>query len=276
MSIVSENLRFLRKKAGYTQQTFASALNIKRSLIGAYEEGRAEVRLHLLADMARLLDITLDDLIARDVKRSSFIKSRLIIEKDSQAGFTSMQTPIIQEYPTAAQRITKHTTPVSNQGNIPFVPAHQFQRFLNSLSGKESFHYLSRFHVPKMSSQNLIAFEIEDSSMPPSQAGDIILCREVDMNQISARMLCVFALSSKLIFRRLIKVESDYLFVVADSKNYEPSNILIRSMQKCWKAEGLITFSLPQTEDQQKLALDKLANVVINLQQEIIKLKQPY
>ena len=42
MSTVSENLKFLRKEAGYTQQTFADALKIKRSLVGAYEEGRAD------------------------------------------------------------------------------------------------------------------------------------------------------------------------------------------------------------------------------------------
>ena len=39
---LNENIRVLRKKLSLTQDQFAQQLGIKRSLIGAYEEGRAE------------------------------------------------------------------------------------------------------------------------------------------------------------------------------------------------------------------------------------------
>ena len=42
MSTISENIRYLRKKCNWTQQDLADQMEIKRSLIGAYEEGRAE------------------------------------------------------------------------------------------------------------------------------------------------------------------------------------------------------------------------------------------
>jgi DNA-binding XRE family transcriptional regulator len=38
MSIISQNIKFLRKKKGITQQQFADEVGIKRSLVGAYEE----------------------------------------------------------------------------------------------------------------------------------------------------------------------------------------------------------------------------------------------
>jgi len=41
MSNIAPNLRYLRKKKGLTQQQFADAMEIKRSLVGAYEEYRA-------------------------------------------------------------------------------------------------------------------------------------------------------------------------------------------------------------------------------------------
>ena len=41
MSNISANLKYLRKKNGLTQQQFADNMEIKRSLIGAYEEDRA-------------------------------------------------------------------------------------------------------------------------------------------------------------------------------------------------------------------------------------------
>ncbi len=56
---LNESIRTLRKKPGPTQDQFAAKLGIKRSLIGAYEEGRAEPRLKLLQKMATLGGISL-------------------------------------------------------------------------------------------------------------------------------------------------------------------------------------------------------------------------
>jgi len=48
MSLISSNIKFLRKKKGLTQQNFADQVGIKRSLVGAYEEERAEPKYDLL------------------------------------------------------------------------------------------------------------------------------------------------------------------------------------------------------------------------------------
>jgi len=48
MVSLNENIRTLRKKLQLTQDEFAQKLGIKRSLVGAYEEGRAEPRAELL------------------------------------------------------------------------------------------------------------------------------------------------------------------------------------------------------------------------------------
>ena len=52
MSNISANLKYLRKKKGLTQQQFADNMEIKRSLIGAYEEDRAEPKYDLLKKIA--------------------------------------------------------------------------------------------------------------------------------------------------------------------------------------------------------------------------------
>ena len=61
--MVDSNLKFLRKKNGFTQAQLAEKLAIKRSLVGAYEEGRAEPRLSTLVNISRLFDISLDQLV---------------------------------------------------------------------------------------------------------------------------------------------------------------------------------------------------------------------
>ena len=52
MSNISTNIKFLRKKKGLTQQEFADQLGIKRSLVGAYEEERADPKYDLLKKIA--------------------------------------------------------------------------------------------------------------------------------------------------------------------------------------------------------------------------------
>lgn len=77
---IAENLKFLRKKAGYTQEQFAQELGIKRSLVGAYEEGRAEPRLQNLSKISKVLNVTVDGLIVGDqttLKSIKFQKEKL-------------------------------------------------------------------------------------------------------------------------------------------------------------------------------------------------------
>ena len=68
--LVSENLRFLRKRVmGWTQEELAEKLDIKRSLLGAYEESRAEPRLDILKRASLLFNITLDSLLTQDLSQ---------------------------------------------------------------------------------------------------------------------------------------------------------------------------------------------------------------
>jgi transcriptional regulator with XRE-family HTH domain len=77
MSFAGKNLRFLRKLRGYTQEEFAQKLGIKRSLIGAFEEERAEPKLEVLEDVAQMYKLSLDELLLKDLsaaKGTSYIE----------------------------------------------------------------------------------------------------------------------------------------------------------------------------------------------------------
>src|SRR5471030_304013 len=63
MSTIPSNIKYLRKKKGLTQQQFADEMDIKRSLVGAYEEERAEPKYELLKKIAIFFDISVDDFI---------------------------------------------------------------------------------------------------------------------------------------------------------------------------------------------------------------------
>ena len=54
MTTLAKNLQRLRKENGFTQQSLADEIGIKRSNIGAYEEGRAEPPMQVLITLRDL------------------------------------------------------------------------------------------------------------------------------------------------------------------------------------------------------------------------------
>ena len=70
MSQAGQNLKYLRKLRGWTQEEFSNKLGIKRSLIGAYEEERADPRLEVLEIIADIFKLTLDELLLQDLSNT--------------------------------------------------------------------------------------------------------------------------------------------------------------------------------------------------------------
>ncbi|WP_077920999.1 helix-turn-helix transcriptional regulator [Spirosoma sp. 209] len=69
MTLVSENIRYLRKLNGLTQEQFSRKINIKRSLLGAYEEGRANPNQQNIQAIARAFNTTVELLTRQDLRK---------------------------------------------------------------------------------------------------------------------------------------------------------------------------------------------------------------
>ncbi len=69
MSLVSNNIKYLRRLNGLTQEQFARRIGIKRSLLGAYEEARANPNLDNLMSIARAFNTTVDLLLKNDLRK---------------------------------------------------------------------------------------------------------------------------------------------------------------------------------------------------------------
>ena len=69
MSLVSENIKYLRKLNGLTQEQFSRRIGIKRSLLGAYEEGRANPNPNNLIAIAKTFNISVENLQKQDLRK---------------------------------------------------------------------------------------------------------------------------------------------------------------------------------------------------------------
>ena len=78
MAISNQNMKYLRKLRGWTQEEFANKLRIKRSLLGAYEEERAEPRIDVLEVVCDIFKLTLDEILRKDLSdnKSNYMAKR--------------------------------------------------------------------------------------------------------------------------------------------------------------------------------------------------------
>ena len=67
MSQVSKNIRYLRRLHNYTQEEFSEILGIKRSSLGAYEEGRAMPNFSTLMTLGKLFGLTIEQIVSAEV-----------------------------------------------------------------------------------------------------------------------------------------------------------------------------------------------------------------
>ncbi len=126
MSIVSNNIKYLRRLHGLTQEQFSRRIGIKRSLLGAYEESRANPNLDNLMTMARTFNVTVDQLLKSDLRKIRETPELSYPAKDnvSSAATTTIAPPIPKEVePQLLAEVfeTHYTPPPTIANNQPIV-----------------------------------------------------------------------------------------------------------------------------------------------------------
>lgn len=235
---LNENIRSLRKTLGLTQEEFAGKLKIKRSLVGAYEEGRAEPRLELLCKMAELGGISVEALlhapesgsVMKKTKKSTLIKN------------------ISSLYKSTARQID--IEPAEDRNNIELVPVKAAAGYLNGYADPEFVHELPRFSLPMLSHGTYRAFEISGDSMLPLQSGTIVVGEFI--SQISdirnGKTYVLVTRSEGVVYKRVFNYidENGKLFLVSDNRQYAPYQIDAADVMEIWSAKAYISLNFPE------------------------------
>lgn len=246
----------MRKSAGYTQAQLAERLDIKRSLVGAYEEGRAEPKLSTLVNVAKLFDISLDELITADLSDSAFKSG-----SGASAG--------------GKLRVLAITVDQEERENIELVPHKASAGYLNGYADPEFIEELPRFRLPMLGTGGTYrAFEISGDSMLPIVSGTVIVGRFVeDWSQLKDGTPCIVVSEKEgVVFKRVYNKmeESSTLRLHSDNPVYTPYEVHLEDVVEIWEAKSYISSTFPIAD----LSLDKLSSIVLDLQKEVQKLKK--
>ncbi len=247
MSIAGQNLKYLRKLRGWTQEEFANKLRIKRSLIGAYEEERADPRLDVLEIIADMFKLTLDELLLKDLS----ITSNNYLAKRRQ-----------QKMMTADRNV------------IHFVPVKAAAGYLASYADSEFIDELNTFTLPMLSGGNYRAFEIIGDSMLPTPSGSIIVGEKIENSTDikNSQAYIVVSRNEGIVYKRVEKNNrsKNKLTLVSDNPQYQPYQVNAEDVVELWQAQMVIS----KISQQQRWDVNSLANMVNNLQSQVSTLKK--
>ncbi len=247
MSYAGKNFRYLRKLRGWTQEEFANKLNIKRSLIGAYEEERAEPRLDVLETMSVIFKLTLDELLLKDlseVKGTSYIEQR-------------------RKLKIAAQSV-----------DIQFVPVKAAAGYLAGYADPDFVDELNTFTLPMLAPGQYRAFEIVGDSMLPTPSGSVIVGEKVEaLDDVrNSNSYIVLSKSEGVVYKRIMKNNrlKNKLTLISDNPIYEPYNVNEEDVLEVWKA----VYIMQKANTVQRWDVNQLAGMVNNLQEQVSTLKK--
>ncbi|RYG05361.1 MAG: LexA family transcriptional regulator [Chitinophagaceae bacterium] len=246
MSLAGKNLKYLRKLRGMTQEEFANKLKIKRSLLGAYEEERAEPRLDVLELISETFKLSLDELLLKDLG-------------DTKGTYISKRR---------AQKLG------SGSSEVTFVPMKAAAGYLAGFADPEFIDELNTFTLPMLAPGSYRAFEIVGDSMLPTPSGSVIVGEKVDNYEDvrSSNTYIVISRNEGIVYKRVMKNTraKNKLTLISDNPAYQPYNVDAENIIEIWKA----TLVMSKANQQQRWDVNQLAGIVNNLQDQVSQLKK--
>src|SRR5580765_1733460 len=246
MAISNQNLKYLRKLRGWTQQEFADKLRIKRSLLGAYEEERAKPNLEVLEIVCDIFKLSMDDILRKDLSenKGNYLAKRRALKL------------------------------AGGRPDIPFVPMKAAAGYLNGYADPDYIDELNTFTLPMLSGGNYRAFEIMGDSTLPTPSGSIIVGEKVDDTEDvkNNQPYIVVSRNEGIVYKRIVKSNKakNKLTLVSDNPQYQPYQVNAEDVVELWHAQMVLS----KVSQQQRWDMDSLANMVSNLQNQVSSLKK--
>ena len=246
MAVANQNLKYLRKLRGWTQEEFAQKIGIKRSLVGAYEEERAEPNYDVLETVSDLFKVSIDDLLRKDLSetKGSYLAKRRQLKMMAETNV------------------------------IHFVPVKAAAGYLNGYAEPEFLDELNTFTLPMLSGGTYRALEIVGDSMLPTPSGSVIVGEKVhnldDVKNNNAYL--ILSNSEGVVYKRVLKSNrrKNKLTLVSDNPAYQPYQVNAEDVLEFWSAQMVLS----RVNQAQRWDVTNLASLVSNLQDQVNNLKK--
>jgi transcriptional regulator with XRE-family HTH domain len=262
--VIGKNLKYLRKLKGLTQQELANHLEIRRSSIGAYEECRATPKYETLEKISDFFGVSIDMLVKEDVSQYT--------EEELRSSIAEAMVDVEGK----KLRVLPITVDAQGRENIELVTQqHASAGYLNGYADPEYIEELPRFQLPMLGEGTFRAFEIKGDSMLPLKSGTVIIGEYLqDWRSVKdGETYVIISETEGVVYKRVYaQVGSDgnpVFTLKSDNTSYSAYDVNVSDVREIWKARMFMSDDFPQPD----LSIEKLSSIVMNLQQEMLRMK---
>lgn len=247
MSILSDNIRYLRGQLELSQQKVADALLITRGRYSKYEDAAADPPLDILLKISKYFNVSIDLLLSVDIRKYPL---DTIINLPSN----KIVIPVVVDN--------------AGENKIEIIPHKASMGYLNGYGDPEYIESLQTISLPFLRNGKFRAFPAKGDSMPPYNDGTFIVGKFIEHpDYMTLNRTFIFVTRSEgITYKRYIGKTSAGLIVNADNSFYKPYEILFTDIYEIWEfacainTEEFILNNLDSTN---------LADVLENLQRDI-------
>ncbi|MBN1952387.1 MAG: helix-turn-helix domain-containing protein [Bacteroidales bacterium] len=259
----SNNIKFLRKRKGYTQDEVAENLGMKRSTLSGIENEVSQPTISALLTFSKFYKVAIDTLLNVDLQKLSELQLRQL--EHGEDVFIK----------GGRLRVLATTVNADNDENIELVAEKAKAGYATGFADPEFISQLPTFQLPFLSKQKKYrTFQLSGDSMLPIPDKSWVTAEYLqDWSQIvSGEAYVVFTLDDGIVFKvaeNMIKEEGK-VRLYSLNPLYEPYDIQVSEIKEIWKFVHFISKEIPEP----MLPQDELLKTVASLKSDMDKMKR--
>lgn len=247
--MLAQNLQYLRRKTGHSQQELADLLEIPRTTWSGYELGKVEPNINMLQKLSSFFQQPIDRLLGERIEYDELEVTR-----------------------SRDLRVLAITLDQDQRQNIELVYSKAEAGYLDGFQDPEYISDLPKMYIPNLPSGSYRAFEIHGDSMLPMPSGSLVISKYVETlkDLRDDKTYIIITQRDGIVYKR-IKNHSDRncLTAISDNEVYPPYTISYADISEIWRYHAHIVFS-----DARQQKSDWLQETVLDMQRKISKMEK--
>jgi transcriptional regulator with XRE-family HTH domain len=247
--MLAQNLQFLRRKTGHSQQELADLLEIPRTTWSGYELGKVEPNINMLQKISTFFNQPVDRLLSQRID--------------------------FDEYEIAKGdhlRVLAVTMDRDQRENIELVYSKAAAGYLDGFQDPEYISELPKMYIPNLPSGSYRAFEIHGDSMLPMPSGSLVISKYVESlkDLKDDKTYIIITQKDGIVYKRIKNHSGENkLTAISDNEVYSPYTISYEDIQEIWRYHAHIVFS-----DARQQKKDWLQETVLDMQRKLSQMEK--
>lgn len=236
------NIKNIREEKKLTQDEIVALLDISKRSYVAYENGKTDIPLSKLQDIARVLNVALGDLVLETKS-----KENATLLKGGENGGENGGNPKVKNLPPFPEKEKGERmlpVPLGSGLGVPLIPIDAMAGFGAGETTVLDYE-TSRYMVPEFEELHVdFMISVKGSSMYPKyNSGDIVACKKLSLNDIFFQWNKVYVLDTTqgALIKRIKKgSDKDHILLVSDNLSYDPFEIHLNKIRAISLVIGVI------------------------------------